>query len=65
MKTLKEIREAQGIKQVAVAEHLGVSRQTYASYEANPRSMSVEQAQAVCRFMHCDMSEIFLNQQVK
>lgn len=37
MQTLKEIRESKGIKQDAVADHLGVTRQTYASYGAGAR----------------------------
>ena len=32
MQTLKEARERKGVKQVAVADYLGVARQTYANY---------------------------------
>jgi putative transcriptional regulator len=64
MKTLKEVREERGIKQLAVAEHLGIARQTYAGYEDNPQSMSIAQAQAVCKFLHCPIEEIFLSQEV-
>ena len=60
MQTLREIRESRGVKQVAIAERLGVARQTYASYEENPRSMTVDQALAVCAFLHCKLSDIFL-----
>lgn len=60
MQTLREIRESRGVKQVAIAEHLGIARQTYASYEENPRSMTVGQALAVCAFLHCKLSDIFL-----
>ncbi len=60
MQTLREIRESRGVKQVAIAEHLGIARQTYASYEENPRSMTVDQALAVCAFLHCKLSDIFL-----
>ena len=60
--TLKEIREARGVKQVAIAEHLGITRQTYASYEENPRSMTINQALAVCEFLHCEVSDIFFAQ---
>lgn len=60
MQTLREIRESRGVKQVAIAEHLGIARQTYASYEENPRSMTVDQALAVCAFLHCKLSDIVL-----
>ena len=60
MQTLREIRESRGVKQVAIAEHLGIARQTYASYEENPRSMTVDQALAVGAFLHCKLSDIFL-----
>lgn len=63
-KTLKEIREARGIKQNAVADHLGVVRQTYAVYEENPRDMTIGQAQAVCAFLHCELDDIFLPEKV-
>lgn len=62
MKTLKEAREERGIKQLAVAEHLGIARQTYAGYEDNPQAMSVAQARAVCDFLNCTMAEIFLGE---
>lgn len=64
MKTLKEAREEKGIKQIAVAEHLGISRQTYSAYEQNPKDMSVRQAQAVCAFIGCNMDDIFLPKDV-
>lgn len=64
MKTLKECRISKGIKQVAVAEHLGVSRATYAKYENNPKDMSVGQAQAACEFIGCSMDDIFLPRKV-
>lgn len=64
MQTLKEIRESRGVKQIAIAEHLGITRQTYASYEENPRSMSVGQALAVCEFLHCKLGDIFLLSEV-
>jgi len=60
MSKLKEYRESRGIKQVAVASHLGVTRQTYASYEEKPESMSVEQAKAICDFFRCEWGDIFL-----
>lgn len=59
MKTLKEAREERGIKQLAVANALKISRQTYAKYEDNPRVMPVFQAEAACKFIGCDVGEIF------
>ncbi|MBX9035076.1 helix-turn-helix transcriptional regulator [Gordonibacter massiliensis (ex Traore et al. 2017)] len=60
MNTLKEYRESKGVKQLAVAEHIGVSRATYAKYEDNQESMSIGQAKAVCEFLGCSMNDIFL-----
>ena len=58
--TLKEWRERHGIKQVAVADHLGIARQTYAAYEANQADMSVDMAIKACEFMHAPFDLIFL-----
>lgn len=60
MPTLKEAREAKGIKIKAIADHLGITRQTYSNYEANQNKMSIEQAKAVCDFIGCSVDEIFL-----
>lgn len=59
MKTLKEYREDKGVKLQAVANHLGVSRQTYREYERKQGSMSIDQAKAVCDFLGCSPDEIF------
>lgn len=60
MKTLKEYRESKGVKLISVAEHLGVTRQTYSNYEENQDSMSIGQARAVCEFLGCSIDDIFL-----
>ena len=60
MQTLKEAREARGIKQVAVADAIGVARQTYAGYESDQDTMTVKQAKKACEFIGLDPSEIFL-----
>lgn len=59
MQTLKEARESRGISQVAVAKALGITRQTYAKYEENPRVMPVYRAEAACDFIGCDIAQIF------
>lgn len=64
MLTLREAREARGIKQIAVADALKVTRQTYAKYEDNPRVMPVYQAQAACDFIGCDIADIFFGSNV-
>lgn len=64
MTSLKEAREARGIKQKAVAEAISVSRQTYAEYEMNPDKMSIATAKRVCDFIGCNVSEIFFGESV-
>mgnify|MGYP002626054666 CR=1 FL=1 len=64
MKTLREAREERGIKQMAVADALHVTRQTYAKYEDNPRSMPVFQAEAACSFIGCNINDIFFGEEV-
>lgn len=59
MKTLREAREERGIKQIAVAKHLKIARQTYAKYEDNPREMPVYLAEGACEFIGCTPSDIF------
>lgn len=60
MNTLKEAREIRGVTQKAVADHIGVTRQTYAKYESEQESMTIEQAKAVCDFLHCSIEDVFL-----
>lgn len=58
MQTLKEARMARGIKQQAVAAALNISRQTYAKYENDPRTMPIGQAESACAFIGCDFDKI-------
>ena len=60
MSKLREWRISKGVKLQSVAAALGVTRQTYASYEDNPERMSVQQAQAVCSYLGCTMDDIFV-----
>lgn len=64
METLKEMREKRGVSQKAVANHLGVARQTYNRYENKQERMTIEQAKAVCDFLHCSVADIFLPEEV-
>ena len=65
MGTLKDFRLANGVKIKAVADHIGVSRQTYSNYENNQDEMSIEQAKAACSFLGCSIDQIFLSDDVK
>lgn len=60
MGTLKEFREKKGVKQISVAQHLGITRQTYANYEDDQESMSIGQARAACDFLGVPVEQIFL-----
>lgn len=62
--TLKEWRTSHGIKQIAVANHLGISRQTYAKYEERQGDMSVDMALKACAYMHAPFDLIFLSADV-
>ena len=62
MNTLKEAREAKGIKIGVIADHLGITRQTYSKYEKDPSKMNVNQAKAACDFIGCSMSDIFFGE---
>lgn len=65
MSKLREARERRGIKQIAVADAIGVSRQTYAKYEDNPRSMPVLMAEKACEFIGVKVEDIFFAQMGK
>ena len=65
MQTLRGVRELRGVTQKAAAEYLGVARQTYAKYENKQEKMTVEQAKAVCDFLHCEVTDVFLPEEVK
>lgn len=65
METIKEARERRGIKQYAVADHIGITRQTYAKYEENPDLFSIEQAKAACDFIGVNPAEIFFGKASK
>lgn len=64
MNTLRQMREKRGVTQKAVAQYLGVSRQTYNRYENMQENMTIAQAKAVCEFLHCKISDIFLPKKV-
>lgn len=64
MQTIKEAREARGITQKAVADHLRISRQAYAGYEKKPSRMPVGKAELACEFIGVNIGEIFFGDDV-
>lgn len=59
MKTVRDIRVERGITQKKMADELGISRQTYALYEANPGQMTIEIARKVCFLLGMPYNDIF------
>lgn len=58
MRTIRERREDRGITQAAIARYLGVTRQTYASYEQHPEKLSIDQAIILCDILDCDFDSL-------
>ena len=61
MNRLKEMRMKRGVKQCAIADYIGVSHITYSAYEKDPSKISLGNAQKICDFLHCKLSDIFLD----
>lgn len=64
MQSLRELRERRGVKQKAVAEHLGITRQTYANYENDTENVSLWFAEKACEFLGYPVSVLFLDEDV-
>lgn len=60
METLREAREARGVKKVAVRRMLGVSQPTYDRYELYPGEMRAKDLERVLSFLGVSRDEIFL-----
>lgn len=58
MPTLRELREARGVRLKAVADHLGVTRQTYAEWERDVDLMRVGDAKRVAEFLREDVQTV-------
>ena len=54
-----------GVKQYAIANAIGVSRQTYSKYEKDPSQMTVGQAISVCNFLGVKMDDVFFGPEGK
>lgn len=56
---LVEARKNARYSQQQVAERLGISRPTYAKMEANPETVTIEDAKKLSQMFGVDVSEIF------
>lgn len=65
MRTLKEARTDKGIKQAAIANAIGISRQTYAKYENSPDMMPVGKAIAACNYIGVNLEDVFFGSEGK
>ena len=65
MPTLREARKAKRITSNEVAEHIGVTQRMYYYYEANPQTIRIDKAKAICDFLGYSLDEIFLSEDVK
>lgn len=52
---LQGFRKSRGMTQAVMAEHLGVTQQTYAELEANPAAVSVERLLRVLRVLGVEL----------
>lgn len=53
---LKGFRKEQGLTQVAMAERLGITQQSYAYFEANPATATLERLFLVLRMLDVEIS---------
>lgn len=65
MQTLEEARKKRGITVTAAHHALGVSRQTYYTYEAKPLRMPLGKFRQLCDFLEVDEADIFLPEDFK
>lgn len=53
---LKGFRKEKGLTQAAMAERLGITQQSYAHFEANPATATLERLYTVLRFLDVEIS---------
>lgn len=57
--TIKAARVNAGMTQQDLAEKMGVHRMTVASWESNPASMQIKEAEQLCSILGVAFSQIF------
>lgn len=58
MASLKELRESKGLTQEQVASRIGVSRQTYLSYESNIGRVKMWRAQQIADALGVELADV-------
>lgn len=59
--TLKRLRKEKNLRQIDVANVIGVKKTTYASKENGERRFTLEEADALAEYFNVDLREVFLN----
>lgn len=60
MLTLRQWRLAKEYSKEKMAEVCGVHANTYSKWEDNPKSISLDNFEKICNFLHVEMSDIDL-----
>ena len=59
--SLKQLRRERNLRQIDVANVIGIKRTTYASKENGDRRFTLEEADALTEYFNVDLREVFLN----
>lgn len=57
--TLKQARRFRNVTIREIANHLGISSQSYIKWEKNPDMIRLGYAKMICDYLDFDMNEIF------
>jgi DNA-binding XRE family transcriptional regulator len=58
--TLKQLRKERNLRQIDVANVIGMKKTTYASKEIGKRRFTLEEADALAEYFNVDLREVFL-----
>jgi len=62
-RNIKSCRERTGMTQEAIANILGITKQTYLSIENNPMNYSINKLNSIANAIGCNIDEFFLQNQ--
>lgn len=63
-KNIKSLRVRSGLSQEDVANKLGIRRESYLGYEANPLKVKLKIYYELSKIFNCDLREFFLEHNV-